>query len=60
MTARTRTAAEWRAEARRLEREATAADDRGDGLAADRLRHRSRLAWRAAGHAGLVAIGGGL
>ena len=60
MTARTRTAAEWRAEARRLEREATAADDRGDGLAADRLRHRSRLAWRAAGHAGLAAISGGL
>ena len=53
MIARARTAAEWRAEAQRLEREATAADDR-----ADRLRHRSRLAWRAAGHAGLVAIGG--
>ena len=58
MTGRERTAAEWRTEARRLESEAHRADDEGRGTDAERLYARARLAWRAAGHAGLAAIGG--
>lgn len=43
-----RTEAEYRAEARRLESQALAAEDRGDDVGAERLRHRALLARRSA------------
>lgn len=55
---RPRTAAEWRAEARRLESEARRAEDEGRGSDAERLYARSQLAWRSAAAAGLAEIGG--
>lgn len=53
-----RTEAEYRAEARRLDAQALAAEDRGDDVGAERLRHRAFVARRAAEALRFRAIGG--
>lgn len=53
-----RTEAEYRAEARRLEAQALAAEDRGDDVGAERLRHRAFSVRRAAEALACRVIGG--
>ena len=56
MSAAPKTAAEYLADARRFDAAAVDAEDAGDGLGADRMRVRAKLARRAAEGARFAAL----